>query len=157
MADIVDKATRSRMMSSIKSKDTGVEVLIRKALYARGYRYRLHRKNLPGKPDLALGKHQVAVFINGCFWHYHGCSLFKMPDTRHLWWKNKLTGNRERDRRNINALLEMGWRVCIIWECAFRGGKKNRPERISNIVNAFEEWFEGNGLIVEIDSGTGTA
>lgn len=120
MTDIVDKATRSRMMSGIHSRDTRPEMLIRKALYAQGFRYRLHDKTLPGKPDLVFPKYKAVVFIHGCFWHGHDCRFFKVPQTRTDFWLAKIAGNRQRDERQLALLRQAGWRVLLVWECATR-------------------------------------
>ena len=124
MADIVSKEKRSRMMSGIRSKNTKPELIIRKALFRKGYRYRLHPKRMPGRPDFILPKYRVAVFVNGCFWHLHDCHLFKWPSTRRQYWQKKLQGNKERDELKTERLLKNGWRVLIIWECAIRGKKR---------------------------------
>ncbi|WP_028452547.1 very short patch repair endonuclease [Chitinilyticum aquatile] len=120
MADIVDKATRSRMMSGIRSKDTKPEMLIRKALHARGFRFRLHVKDLPGKPDLVLPKYKAVIFINGCFWHGHDCRYFRLPQTRTEFWRAKIEANRKRDQARLAELQQGGWRILVVWECATR-------------------------------------
>lgn len=125
MADIVDAATRSRMMSGIRAKDTKPEMVVRKLLHASGFRFRLHRKDLPGKPDIVLPKYQTAVFVNGCYWHGHErCHLYRPPKSRAEFWTTKIAGNRERDNRNTKALQKDGWNVIIVWECAV--SKKKR-------------------------------
>lgn len=121
MADVVDAATRSRMMAGIQSKNTKPETLIRKALHARGFRYSLHPKRLPGKPDIVMPKWRVIIFVHGCFWHRHGCSLSKMPTTNVDFWESKLAGNQRRDSLVKQQLAEAGWRVATVWECATRG------------------------------------
>ncbi|MBI3440884.1 MAG: DNA mismatch endonuclease Vsr [Proteobacteria bacterium] len=121
MTDIVDRKTRSRMMSGIKGKDTKPELIIRGALFARGFRYRLHDKRLPGKPDIVLPKYHAVIFVHGCFWHGHGCHLFKWPGTRGEFWRKKVTDNRSRDSRVIRQLLGNGWRVLTVWECSLKG------------------------------------
>lgn len=121
VADIVDSLTRARMMSGIKAKNTKPELQVRRGLHKRGFRYALHRRDLPGKPDLTLAKHHAVVFVHGCFWHAHeGCSLAKLPSTRPEFWGEKLSGNRSRDQRDVDQLLKMGWRVAVVWECALR-------------------------------------
>lgn len=122
MADIVDKKTRSRMMSGIRGKNTKPELRIRKGLFSRGFRYRLHDKRLPGKPDLVLPRHNAVVFIHGCFWHGHKCHLFKWPKTRKRFWVKKILANRKRDRQVLKELTKNGWRTLVIWECSFRDG-----------------------------------
>lgn len=120
MVDVVDAATRSRMMSGIRGKDTKPEMLIRRALHARGLRYRLHDPALPGKPDLVFPRYRAVLFVNGCFWHGHDCRYFKIPATRTEFWTEKINANRMRDERQVMLLKEQGWRVMVIWECAVR-------------------------------------
>lgn len=119
--DIVSPSTRSRMMSGIRTRDTKPEVLFRKGLHRRGYRYRLHPKQVPGKPDFVLPKYRVVAFVHGCFWHRHECHLFKWPSTRPGFWRSKLNRNRERDVEVADAVEAADWRQLTIWECAFRG------------------------------------
>ncbi len=121
MSDIVSPEKRAEMMSGIKGKNTKPEILVRKALFKRGFRYRLHYKGLPGKPDLVFPKFRAVIFVNGCFWHGHACHLFKWPKSNSEFWKDKITGNQERDRQNIKKLKEQGWRTRVIWECALKG------------------------------------
>jgi DNA mismatch endonuclease (patch repair protein) len=125
MVDVVDAATRSRMMAAIRAKDTTPELLIRQNLHRLGFRFRLHDKRLPGKPDLVLPKYGALIFVHGCFWHGHECLSFKWPKTRAKFWLEKIKKNRNNDARHVSVLLEMGWRVCVVWECAVRkrGGK----------------------------------
>lgn len=137
MADIVSKRTRSRMMSGIRGKNTKPELLIRKAIFNRGYRYRLHTKALPGKPDIVFPKFRAVIFVHGCFWHLHECHLFKWPSTRPEFWKNKLEGNRERDERKQKAITELGWRILVIWECALKGKGKLDLDTITDRVETF--------------------
>lgn len=125
MPDIVDQRTRSRMMSGIRGKNTRPEIVIRKALHALGFRYRLHPKDVPGKPDMALPRYNAAIFVNGCFWHGHDCSLFRLPRTRREFWQAKIEGNRKRDAQVRSMLADSRWRQLTIWECAVRG-----PDRI---------------------------
>lgn len=149
MADIVDRRTRSRMMAGIRSKNTKPELIIRRALFARGFRYRLHGKKLPGKPDLVLSKYRAVVLINGCFWHGHGCHLFKWPATRKTFWKDKINGNRKRDRAVRAGLIKAGWRICTIWECAIKG----RSDReIDRVVMRCARWLRGKQRLVELGS-----
>jgi DNA mismatch endonuclease (patch repair protein) len=118
MADIVDAATRSRMMSGIRGKDTQPELRVRRYLHARGFRFRLHAKDLPGKPDLVLPKYRTVIFVHGCFWHQHsGCPDAVMPKSNRAFWKAKLEGNLRRDVDNIAALRRDGWTCLVIWEC----------------------------------------
>lgn len=124
MTDVVSPETRSKMMSGIQGKDTKPEIRIRTAIHKRGFRYRLHVASLPGKPDLVFPKYRAVIQINGCFWHGHDCHLFKWPSTRPEFWGGKITGNQERDIKNIAELKKLGWKVLIIWECALKGRKK---------------------------------
>jgi DNA mismatch endonuclease (patch repair protein) len=124
MADVHDPKTRSYNMSRIKGKDTRPEMIVRKFLFSKGFRYRLHDKKLPGKPDIVLPKYKTAIFINGCFWHGHeGCKYFVLPKTRAEWWLNKIIGNISNDNRNIDALKAEGWNVIIVWECELKQRK----------------------------------
>ncbi|MBU1690636.1 MAG: DNA mismatch endonuclease Vsr [Gammaproteobacteria bacterium] len=121
MTDIVDKQTRSRMMSGIKGKDTQPEMKVRRFLHARGFRYRLHDKSLPGSPDLCLPRYRVVIFVQGCFWHRHeGCRLSYVPASNKNVWLAKFQQNVERDRKNIDSLVRAGWRVIVLWECGLR-------------------------------------
>lgn len=121
MADVHDKATRSYNMSRIKGKDTKPEMLVRRFLFSKGFRYRLHDKKLPGKPDIVLPKYKTVIFINGCFWHGHeGCKYYVAPKTRTEWWLDKISGNIQNDNIKIHALRELGWKVIIIWECELK-------------------------------------
>ncbi len=121
MADVVDAATRSRMMSGIRAMHTKPELAIRQGLHALGFRYRLHPKEIPGTPDLWLPKYGAAIFVHGCFWHGHDCSLFRLPGTRLDFWQAKINSNRARDARVGGLLAERKIRRLEIWECALRG------------------------------------
>jgi DNA mismatch endonuclease (patch repair protein) len=101
----------------IRSKDTRPELIVRKYLWRKGYRYRLHRKDLPGKPDIVLPKYKLAIFVNGCFWHMHNCKKFVLPSTNTKFWYNKLSGNKKRDKENFTRLKKTGWNYFLIWEC----------------------------------------
>jgi DNA mismatch endonuclease (patch repair protein) len=136
LPDIVDPKIRSRMMSGIRGKNTKPELIVRKALYARGFRYRLHDRNVPGKPDMALPKWNAVIFVNGCFWHGHDCHLHKVPSTRTVFWKEKIERNRQRDFIVRKVLRDTGWRVLTIWECALRGRQKiGLDEVIDRVVS----------------------
>ncbi len=117
MADVVDKKTRSRMMSGIRGKDTKPELIVRRYLHRHGFRYRLHDRKLPGHPDIVLPKYQTVVFVHGCFWHRHDCARFVWPKTRKTFWAEKISGNVQRDQTNARLLREMGWQVLVVWEC----------------------------------------
>ena len=120
MADPHTSGTRSYNMSRIRGRDTKPELVVRRMLHAAGFRFRLHRRDLPGTPDIVLRRHRAVVFVNGCFWHWHGCPLCRLPATRTEFWQTKLLRNVERDAGNI-AALRQNWRVCTVWECAVRG------------------------------------
>ena len=121
MADVHDKATRSYNMSRIKNKNTKPEILVRKFLFANGFRYRLNDKKLPGKPDIVLPKYKTVIFVNGCFWHGHeNCRYFKLPGTRAEWWKEKIEKNIDNDLKKHLQLINSGYRVIIIWECEIK-------------------------------------
>ena len=151
MTDIVDTKTRSRMMSGIQGKNTKPEVMVRKALFAEGFRYRLHGKQLPGKPDLVFPKYRAVILVNGCFWHLHGCHLFKWPSSRPEFWKQKLEGNKERDLRNMEQLQQQGWRVLVIWECALKGKQRLPFEQVIQITS---DWLRGAVNQLEITGQT---
>jgi len=140
LADVVDPATRSRMMSGIRGKNTKPELMIRKALHARGFRYRLHCK-LPGKPDLCLPKYRAVIFVHGCFWHGHDCHLFKWPSTRPEFWREKIARNKAVDAAAEAKLLADGWRVATVWECALKGRARLDLE---NITNRLGDWVTGS-------------
>lgn len=143
--DIVSPAVRSRMMSGIKGKHTKPEMLARALLTAAGFRYRLHRRDLPGAPDIVLPGRQAAIFVHGCFWHAHkGCPLAAMPSTRPEFWKAKLAGNVERDEAAIAKLGMLGWRVLVVWECSTRRGG------IDELSAAMVAWIEGSSEYGEI-------
>jgi DNA mismatch endonuclease (patch repair protein) len=126
MADVHDKATRSYNMRRIKGTDTKPEMLLRKYLHAHGIRYRLHNKNLPGKPDLTLAKYHTVIFVNGCFWHGHkGCKYFVLPKTRTEWWRDKIEETIKRDIKAMKDLKESGWNSTVIWECELKPEKRN--------------------------------
>ena len=122
------------MMSSVRAKDTKLELEIRRRLFAMGFRYRLHVKSLPGTPDMVFAKYQSVVFVHGCFWHYHGCHLSSIPETRRAWWKKKLEDNARRDSQAVSELRRIGWHVLIIWECGFRKPKTKRAEALDGIA-----------------------
>lgn len=133
-------------MSGIRAKNTAPEVLVRKALFAAGFRFRLHRRDLPGTPDVVLPSRRVAVFVHGCFWHRHeGCGYSKLPSTRPEFWKVKLEGNAARDERNVGALLAEGWRVLVVWECAIKD-----PATLSRLPGILADWIGRDGASGEI-------
>lgn len=138
MADDVFPNVRSRMMSGIKGKNTQPEILVRRLLFASGYRFRLHRRDLPGTPDIAMQGCKIAIFVHGGFWHFHhGCRFAKMPTTCPDFWKVKLEANVERDRRAVEKLKALGWRALCVWECAMRDA-----EIAANLQVAMSSWIE---------------
>ena len=124
MADVHDKKTRSFNMSQIRAKNTKPEMLVRRFLHAQGFRYKLHDKKLPGKPDLVLPKYKTLIFIHGCFWHGHeGCRYYVVPKTRTDWWVNKINTNKANDTKAIKALKKNGWKIINVWECDLKANK----------------------------------
>mgnify|MGYP003588061914 FL=1 len=147
MVDIVDVSTRSRMMAGIKGRNTKPEILIRKLLHKKGFRFRLHVKDLLGKPDIVLSKYKAVIFVNGCFWHGHkDCHLFKLPATRTEFWQEKITRNQANDSKSINLLLENNWKVGVVWECSIRGATKDH----GRVINTISEWLRGESSFIEI-------
>ena len=146
--DIVDTATRSRMMAGIKGQDTRPEMVVRRFLHANGYRFRLHRRDLPGSPDIVLPRFRTCIFVHGCFWHGHTCRYFKVPQTRPDFWLEKIGKNQARDRSQESALLDHGWRVLIIWECAVRLMNK---EKSLVLIDLIAEWLINGNEYLQID------
>lgn len=138
MTDIVNPLKRAEMMAGIKGKDTRTELLVRKGLYALGFRYQLHRKDLPGKPDLVFTRHKAVIFINGCFWHGHNCHLFKWPSTRPEFWKEKIGANKLRDEKNSAGCTTKGWKVLVIWECALKGKTRRH---LNEVIHTAANWL----------------
>lgn len=130
-------------MSGIKGKNTKPELIIRRALFAAGFRYRLHDAKLAGRPDLVFSKYKTALFINGCFWHGHYCSLFRIPASNKEFWTNKIYRNQENDRTNKNILISAGWRVVTIWECSMRGKQRLKLDELINTVSGFIKEMNG--------------
>ena len=119
--DVHSPKQRSYNMSRIKGKNTKPELLVRKWLWSEGYRYRLHRKDLPGKPDIVFPGRKKAIFVHGCFWHKHDCKYFKWPRSNEEFWKEKINGNVSRDKKNYKSLQECGWDYFVLWECELKG------------------------------------
>jgi DNA mismatch endonuclease (patch repair protein) len=149
------------MMSAIRGKDTRPEMLVRRGLHARGLRYRLHVRALPGTPDLVFPAARAVLFVHGCFWHGHSCHLFRMPSTRAEFWEAKIARNRLVDERSGLALADLGWRVGVIWECALKG-RTRRP--IDEVLTHCGDWLrsEAPALVIEgcsppsvVDAGPG--
>ncbi|WP_186172821.1 very short patch repair endonuclease [Burkholderia gladioli] len=147
MVDIVSLADRSRMMAGIQSKNTKPELIVRRLLFASGYRFRLHRRDLPGAPDIVMPSRKVAIFVHGCFWHMHqGCRFSKMPTTRPEFWKAKLEANVERDRRAVEKLQALGWRVLCVWECSTR-----QANTAAGLQAAMSAWIESSEPLGQIE------
>lgn len=144
MADVHDKETRSYNMSRIGNKNTKPEMIVRKFLFSKGLRFRLHDKKLPGNPDIILPRYRTLIFVNGCFWHAHkGCKYFVIPRTRTQWWTEKIMTNIERDRLNHRELRDSGWRVIVIWECELKKDKVEHTlsKLLEDITNPEEDLF----------------
>ena len=134
MADKHTKQVRSYNMSQIKGKNTKPEMLVRKYLHAHGFRYRLHSKDLPGKPDIVLPKYKTLIFVHGCFWHGHeDCKYFVVPKTNTDFWLNKINGNIINDKKVLNALKKDGWRIVVVWECSLK--KEKKLNSLTSLVN----------------------
>lgn len=145
--DSVDKATRSRIMRSVGRKDTGPELALRSALHKAGLRYRLHDTTLPGSPDLVLPRHNAVIFVHGCYWHFHGCNRSTLPKSRRKFWREKFRANLERDRRNVERLHALGWRVLTVWECSLHG-KTAMPSDV--VATRVRTWLTGGTAEAEI-------
>ena len=135
-------------MAGIRGKDTKPEMLIRRALHARGFRYRLHCKDLPGKPDICLPKYRAVIFVHGCFWHGHGCHLFKWPKTREEFWRTKIGRNREVDDESILRLHAGGWRTATVWECSLKGrARKN----VTELASQLDQWLRSEARSLSLE------
>ncbi|MFH2001711.1 MAG: very short patch repair endonuclease, partial [Planctomycetota bacterium] len=148
LMDTVSPQVRSRMMAGIRGKDTQPERLVRTALFARGFRYRKNCRDLPGRPDLKLTRYGAVILIHGCFWHGHDCRYFRLPQSNSGFWQAKIDANRARDARNITALRQGGWRVCVIWECATR--RSPAAACWLAALDALEAWLRGGVSFLEL-------
>ncbi len=137
-------------MSGIRSRNTSPELIVRRGLYSIGFRYRLHRKDIPGTPDIVLSKYKAVIFVHGCFWHGHDCHLFKVPATRTQFWIKKIQANRNRDNKNMRLIIDRGWRVCIVWECALRG--RAQREMLPSNIEQIGQWILSEEPFMQIDS-----
>ncbi len=145
MADVFDRATRSRVMATIRSRDTSPERVLRSYLHKQGFRFTLHAAQLPGRPDIVLPRHRVALFVHGCFWHRHaGCVLAATPTSNKAFWQRKFRGNVARDQRQLAALKSAGWRVGVFWECGARKGIVD-----AKALRALERWILRGGAYKE--------
>jgi DNA mismatch endonuclease (patch repair protein) len=147
MADIVQRKIRSRIMSTIRAKNTKIELTVRQALFSLGYRYRLHASTLPGRPDLVLPKHRAAIFVHGCFWHGHNCPLFRFPRTNASFWRRKIRRNRVVDNEAHQALQQQGWRTFTVWECCLRGRKQ---EHVATVIRHVDRWIRSRSKEGEV-------
>ena len=139
--DVYDRQMRSQVMRKVRSKDTKPELKVRRALHRMGLRFRLHRKDLPGSPDIVFPRHRVALFVNGCFWHGHrDCKRSKLPSTRREFWRNKISANVNRDARNKAALEKLGWRVFVVWECEIK-----TDEEVASLATDIAEQLSQTG------------
>jgi DNA mismatch endonuclease (patch repair protein) len=147
MADVLTTEQRRLNMSRIRGRDTKPEMAVRRGLHARGLRYRLQDRSLPGRPDLVFPKHRAVVFVHGCFWHGHSCPMFRLPSTRPEFWESKIEANRARDLRATEALNLQTWRVLTIWECTLRG-----PARwpVDELLDACAAFIRGNSPHLEL-------
>ncbi|KTH36475.1 very short patch repair endonuclease [Klebsiella aerogenes] len=149
MADVHDKATRSKNMRAIATRDTAIEKRLAALLTQAGFTFRVQEASLPGRPDFLLSDYRRVIFTHGCFWHHHHCYLFKVPATRTDFWLKKIGANVQRDRRDLAMLLAQGWRVLIVWECALRGRQKLSDDAL---CDRLEEWICGGGNCAQIDT-----
>lgn len=136
------------MMAGIKGKDTRAELTIRRGLHRLGFRYQLHRKDLPGKPDLVFPKYKAVIFINGCFWHAHHCHIFKWPSSRIEFWKEKIGKNKIRDLKNIESCILSGWKVLVIWECSLKGKTRRK---LNEVIHTAANWIMYDSQNAEIE------
>lgn len=154
MTDVVDVKTRSRMMAGIRSEGTQPEMLVRSSLHRRGFRFAKSSLGLVGKPDIVLPRWRVLVFVHGCFWHLHGCSLSKMPGSNREFWEKKLMTNKLRDERVSHEFLELGWRILILWECTTKG--RHARGHLDEVMDEIAIWIRGqSGTQRCIASATG--
>lgn len=149
MADVVDKATRSRMMSGIKAKNTKPEIAIRTGLHTLGFRYRLHVKEIPGTPDIVLPKFRALVIVQGCYWHGHNCRFFKLPGSNVDFWRKKIAANHLRDQRSLTEQHKAGWRTLVVWECAVRASVKKNSK--IDLVGSVASWISSESNRASID------
>lgn len=148
MVDRVDRQTRYRIMASNRGKNTGPELEIRKALFREGFRYRLHDRELPGKPDIVLPKWHVVIFVHGCYWHGHDCKRKPRAKSNTIFWDDKIRHNKERDTRSREQLFDKGWRILVVWECAVRrrSPEFSQSEDLVKVVG----WIRGNGKLASL-------
>jgi DNA mismatch endonuclease (patch repair protein) len=150
MADTLSPERRSRLMANVRGKDTAIEKKVRSHLHKRGYRFRKHVTGLPGSPDIVLSKYKAAIFVHGCFWHGHsGCRKSRLPTTRCDFWEEKRRANLERDARKVTELLDLGWRVAVVWQCGLE-----KATLFAYNMEKLEEWINSVGNRCEIPKST---
>lgn len=137
MVDVLTPEQRRLNMSRIRGKDTKPEMLLRRGLHARGFRFRLHRRDLPGCPDLVFPQYHAVIFVNGCFWHGHDCPMFKLPATRTEFWAAKIAGNRARDAHALEGLAMLGWKALVLWECTLKGPSRQPVEEVIDWISGW--------------------
>ena len=148
MTDVHSPEIRSKNMRAIRSMDSQPEKLVRRFLHSQGFRFRLHESGLPGKPDIVLAKHRAVIFVHGCFWHRHKCHLFKWPKANPEFWRTKITNNHRRDKKTVALLVQMGWRVLVIWECAL---KNRSTDDVEAALDQVTHWIrKQDGTIFQI-------
>ena len=155
--DVLTPEQRHFNMSQIHSKDTKPEMLVRKWLWSRGYRYRLHKKDLPGRPDIVLAKYKSIIFVHGCFWHCHNCKYASEPKTNKDFWNKKLGDNKKRDKKNIEKLVNRGWFVLVIWECEIKRWNFEIESKILKFLHPGvlffkQEFYFGDTILEDIDN-----
>lgn len=145
MADVLTPEQRRLNMSRIRGRNTKPELLLRKILHGAGFRYRLHARELPGRPDMIFPRFKAAVFVHGCFWHGHDCPMFKLPATRQEFWSAKIGGNRLRDQRKAAELEAAGWRILTVWECGLKGPARRPLSEVTACCSSFLKGDEARG------------
>jgi DNA mismatch endonuclease, patch repair protein len=146
MTDFMTPKQRSQTMSKVRGYNTEPEKFIRSRLHTQGFRFRINNSSLPGKPDIVLKKYNAIIFIHGCFWHNHkGCKKSKLPDTRHEFWRKKITDTVRRDQRNISDLSKLGWRIATVWEC-----RTQKKDVLDQTTKKLSKWLKGNKRQIEI-------
>lgn len=154
--DTLTPEQRRAVMAKVRSANTKPELLVRRGLHRRGFRFRLHGGKLPGRPDLVLKRHGAVVFVHGCFWHGHACPLCRLPSTRADYWRAKIENNRRRDQANLDRLFAEGWRVAVVWECALRGrqapGVERSLDRLADWLRSDFPYLDVAGTALKADS-----
>ncbi|BBP45383.1 very short patch repair endonuclease [Thiosulfatimonas sediminis] len=134
-------------MSKVRNKNTSIELVVRKALFVRGFRYKINDRTLPATPDIVLPKYKAVIFVHGCFWHGHNCPHGKLPKSNQEFWSNKIKLNKSRDRKNIDRLINQGWRVATVWECSLRG---KTPKEVTLVIKTLKTWLTSDSQYIKI-------